>query len=84
MTKSAKISVTNLSENPLKLKRQRLAEITIECAKNKPIEINSVCSIKLRYKRNFKSFLQNRFDKEKLKTILIIMTEMKAKTLLKL
>ena len=41
-----KIPITNLSENLLKLKKdQRLAEITIaECAKNKSIEINSVCS----------------------------------------
>ena len=52
MTKWAKISVTNLSENLQKLKRHSLAEITTECAKNKPIESNSVCSIKLRYKRN--------------------------------
>ena len=46
LNKSVKISVINVCENLLKLKKgQMLAEITIaECAENKPIEINSVCS----------------------------------------
>ena len=43
LNKSIKIPVINLSENLMKLKKdQWLAEITIvECAENKPIEINS-------------------------------------------
>ena len=63
LNKSVKIPATNLSENLIKLKQgQRLAKITLaECAKNKPIEINSVGL----------SHLPNGFAKEKLKTISI-------------
>ena len=73
MNKSVKIPVTNLSENLLKLsKGQRLAEITFaECAENKPIGINSVCSNNFDIVEIDLSHLPKRFDKEKLKTILI-------------
>ena len=49
-----------------------LAEITIaECAENKPIGINSVCSNNFNIKEIALTHLPNGFNKEKLKTILI-------------
>ena len=73
LNKSVKIPVTKLSENLLKFKKsQGLAEITIaECAKNKPIEINRVCSNNFDIKDIDLSYLPNGFGKEKFKNILI-------------
>ena len=71
---SVEIPITNLSENLLKLKKvSELAEITIaECAENKPIGINSVFPNNFDIKEIALTHLPNGFDKEKLKTILIV------------